>query len=174
MKKVAKKKAKSKARIIEKAPKTILAEASQDNSFPIVGVGASAGGFEAFSDLLRHLPEKTGMAVVLVQHLDPSHGSSLPEMLARLTKIPVTEVTDGLEVKPDHVYVIPANTTMILKDGTLRLSARVVTRGQHLPVDHFFHSLAEERDNDRTEVFGTDVFTPLPSESIYSANRRTK
>src|SRR5207244_12480410 len=121
------------------------AESSSSNLFPIVGVGASAGGLEAFSDLLRHLPEKTGMAFVLVQHLDPTHGSVLPEILARKTTIPVEEVSDGVHVLPDHIYVIPANTNMLLEDGVLRLSARMVVRGQHMPIDAFFHSLADER-----------------------------
>lgn len=116
--------------------------------FPIVGVGASAGGLEAFSELLRALPEKTGMAFVLVQHLDPKHASELREILARTTKIPVQEVKDGMRVEPDHVYVIPPNTSMVLTDGVLRLAARVLTRGQHLPIDHFLRSLAET-DGDR-------------------------
>jgi PAS domain S-box-containing protein len=87
--------------------------------FPIVGIGASAGGLEAFTELLEHLPEYTGMAFVLVQHLDPTHGSVLQEILARTTAIPVTEVTDGVTVKPDHIYVIPANSNMIIKNGVL-------------------------------------------------------
>src|SRR5271156_1533775 len=111
--------------------------------FPIVGIGASAGGLEAFSELLRHLPEKTGMAFVLVQHLDPKHESGLREILARTTKIPVTEVVQGVVVQPDHAYVIPANTNLTLKEGTLQLGSRVLTRGQHMPIDNFFRSLAE-------------------------------
>jgi chemotaxis response regulator CheB len=105
--------------------------------FPIVGIGASAGGLEAFSDLLHKLPEKTGMAYVLVQHLDPKHSSELREILARTTRISVTEVTDGTAVKPDHIYVIPPDTTMTIEDGALRLAARSLTRGQHLPIDNF-------------------------------------
>jgi len=115
--------------------------------FSIVGIGASAGGLEAFSDLLPYLPEKTGMAFVLIQHLDPKHGSELREILARTTKIPVEEVTDGALVQPDHVYVIPPNTTMALKDGVLRLAARVLTHGRHMPIDHFLRSLADARGN---------------------------
>jgi two-component system CheB/CheR fusion protein len=111
--------------------------------FPIVGIGASAGGLEAFSELLHNLPEKTGMAFVLVTHLDPKHISGLPEILARTTKLPVEEITDGCVVQPDHVYVIPANTNMLLKDGKLRLGARVIVHGQHMPIDNFFRSLAE-------------------------------
>jgi two-component system CheB/CheR fusion protein len=116
-------------------------------AFPIVGIGASAGGLEAFSELLRHLPEQTGMAFVLVQHLDPKHGSDLREILARTTKIPVQEVIDGAVVEPDHIYVIPPNTSMALKEGVLRLAARVLTRGQHMPIDHFLRSLAEACGN---------------------------
>jgi len=111
--------------------------------FPIVGIGASAGGLEAFSELLRYLPEKTGMAFVLVQHLDPKHGSSLQEILARTTKIPVAEVTQGVVVQPDHAYVIPANTNLTIKNGMLQLGSRVMTRGQHMPINDFFRSLAE-------------------------------
>jgi len=112
--------------------------------FPIVGVGASAGGLEAFSELLHNLPEKTGMAFVLVQHLDPKHESALPEILGRTTKLPVKEVANGTIVQPDHVYVIPANTSMIIESGALRLSARSLVRGQHMPIDSFFRSLAKE------------------------------
>ena len=111
--------------------------------FPIVGIGASAGGLEAFSELLRYLPEKTGMAFVLVQHLDPKHGSALQEILARTTKIPVTEITQGVVVQPDHAYVIPANTNLTIKNGMLQLGSRVLTRGQHMPINNFFRSLAE-------------------------------
>jgi two-component system, chemotaxis family, CheB/CheR fusion protein len=112
-------------------------------AFPIVAIGASAGGLEAFSELLSNLPEKTGMAYVLVQHLDPKHASGLPEILARTTKLPVKEVVNGTVVQPDHVYVIPPNTNMLLKDGTLQLGARVLVHGQHMPIDNFFRSLAE-------------------------------
>src|SRR5580700_1799940 len=125
-----------------KAPAPAVAAASS-RSFPIVGIGASAGGLEAFSELLGHLPEKTGMAFVLVQHLDPKHGSSLQEILARTTKIPVTEITHGVIVQPDHAYVIPANTNLTIKNGMLHLGSRVLTRGQHMPIDNFFRSLAE-------------------------------
>ena len=111
--------------------------------FPIVGIGASAGGLEAFSELLRYLPEQTGMAFVLVQHLDPKHGSALQEILSRTTKIPLTEVTQGVIVQPDHAYVIPANTSLTIKNGMLHLGSRVLTRGQHMPINDFFRSLAE-------------------------------
>ena len=110
--------------------------------FPIVGIGASAGGLEAFSELLRHLPLRTGMAFVLIQHLDPKHSSELREILARTTKIPVAEVTDGTVVRPDHIYVIPPNTVMAIKDGILRLSARVLS---HNPLSTSGSSLWAQR-----------------------------
>ena len=85
------------------------------------------------------------MAFVLVQHLDPTHSSVLEEILSRKTKISVMEATDGMVVERNHVYVMPANADMIIKDGLLRLSTRTMGRGQHRPIDSFFHSLAEER-----------------------------
>jgi two-component system CheB/CheR fusion protein len=100
---------------------------------------------EAFSELLRHLPAKTGMAFVLVQHLDPKHSSDLREILSRTTEIPVIEVKDGTVVYPDQIYVIPPDKVMSIKRGILQLGARVLTRGQHLPIDHFLGSLAEDR-----------------------------
>lgn len=110
------------------------------NPFPIVGIGASAGGLEAFIELLSALPVDTGMSFVLVQHLDPVHASLLPELLGPHSPIPVLTVHDGLKVEPDHVYVIPPNTSMELIDGTLRLVTR--EPGLHLPIDIFFRSLA--------------------------------
>jgi|SRR5579871_1325619 len=111
------------------------------NPFPIVGIGASAGGLEAFAQLLAALPEKTGMAFVLVQHLDPQHESLLVEILAPMSKLPVETVHDGIEVQQDRIYVIPPNTSVELQDGHLRLLAR--EPGLHLPIDIFFRSLAQ-------------------------------
>jgi two-component system CheB/CheR fusion protein len=111
------------------------------NPFPIVGIGASAGGLEAFGDLLGALPEKAGLAYVLVQHLDPQHESLLCEILGTSTKLPVLTVHDGIAIEPDHVYVIPPNATMELRDSRLQLSRR--EPGLHLPIDSFFCSLAE-------------------------------
>ncbi len=91
--------------------------AAEKSSFPIVGVGASAGGLEAYKQLLKALPADTGMGFVLVQHLDPTHASMLSEILARATAMPVMEVRDEPEVKPNHVYVIPPNRTMVMTDG---------------------------------------------------------
>src|SRR2546428_1221367 len=114
-------------------------------SFPIVGIGASAGGLEAFSQLLRNLPQKTGMAFTLVQHLDPKYGSILPETLSRVTKIPVREAADNMVVEPDHVYVIPPNTPLAILHGVLHLIAGTLTPGQPTPIDYFLRSLAQDR-----------------------------
>jgi two-component system CheB/CheR fusion protein len=87
----------------------------------VVAIGASAGGLEAFTELLSHLPADTGMAFVLVQHLDPKHESMLTELISRSTRMPVLEVKDGMIIEPDHVYVIPPNSTMTIHDHTLAL-----------------------------------------------------
>src|SRR5437773_8331966 len=90
-------------------------------AFPVVGVGASAGGLEAFTQLLKHLPADTGMGFVLVQHLDPQHESALTHLLTRATAMPVREVTDNLRVEANHVYVIPPNTNLAIALGVLKL-----------------------------------------------------
>ncbi len=123
-----------------------------DARFPVVGIGASAGGLEAFTQLLRHLPTDTGMAFVLIQHLAPNHKSLLTELLAKTTSMPVNEVKDGTIVEPNQVYVIPPNTKMTLVDGTLRLLPREKVRGTYLPVDAFFVSLALDRGNSAIAV----------------------
>jgi two-component system, chemotaxis family, CheB/CheR fusion protein len=112
--------------------------------FPIVGVGASAGGLEAFTQLLQALPADTGMAFVLVQHLAPSHRSALSEILARVTTMPVMEVQDEPNVEPNHVYVIPPDRSMIIAGGKLQLLPRA-SHGAHHPIDQFFRTLAEEQ-----------------------------
>ncbi|PYX09635.1 MAG: hypothetical protein DMG85_09220 [Acidobacteria bacterium] len=113
--------------------------------FPIVGVGASAGGLEAFTQLLKTLGSGTEMAYVLVQHLDPSHESALADLLARATEMPVRQVTDATPVEPNHVYVIPPNVDMTISQGILRLTPRTETRGHHMPIDRFLRSLAEDQ-----------------------------
>ena len=120
-------------------------EESGDRSFPIVGIGASAGGLAAFTQLLKHLPPTTGMAYVFVQHLDPVHHSILPDLLARVTKMSVCVAQDQMIVKPDHVYVIPPNADLTLEQGRLRLLPRTAQGGQHLTIDRFFRSLALDR-----------------------------
>ena len=113
-------------------------------AFPIVGIGASAGGLEALRQFLSHLPADTGMAFVIVQHLDPTHQSMLPEILARATSMPVQEVADNARVEPQRVYVIPPGKLLVIGEGLLQLSPRTVVRGIPRPFDHFLRSLAEE------------------------------
>jgi two-component system CheB/CheR fusion protein len=126
----------------------------------VVAIGASAGGLEAFTELLSHLPPNTGMAFVLVQHLDPKHESMLTELISRSTRMPVQEVKNGMGIEPDHVYVIPPNATMTIHDHTLRLTAREETRGQHMAVDSFMRALAEAQGHNAIGVIlsgsGTD------------------
>ena len=112
--------------------------------FPIAGIGASAGGLEAFTALLKHLPADTGMAFVLIQHLHPAYPSALTEILSRATSMPVQEVLDGMEVKPNYVYIIPPNTYLGIMHGVLHLMPRSEFSGQNLPIDYFFRHLAED------------------------------
>src|SRR6266446_5262387 len=134
--------AKAKSRPVHQRPQR---QPSRRASFPIVGVGASAGGLEAFTQLLKALGSGTEMAYVLVQHLDPSHKSALTELLAKATEMPVSQVTDATLVEPNHVYVIPPNVEMTILQGILRLRPRMETHGHHMPIDSFLRSLAEDQ-----------------------------
>ena len=111
----------------------------------IVGIGASAGGLEAFTQLLKHLPLDTGMGFVLVQHLDPEHESVLTQILSRATSLPVREITNNLPVQANHVYIIPRNTNLRIEQGVLKLQVRERTRTPHRPIDAFFESLAQDQ-----------------------------
>ncbi len=129
----------------------IFPEETGQSAFPVVGIGASAGGLEAFAQLLNHLRSDTGMAFVFVQHLDPTHRSALAELLARETVMPVVEATDGLVLAPDSVYVIAADKDVTLEGGALRLAARP-SSGPHLPIDLFLGSLAQDRESGAVAV----------------------
>jgi two-component system CheB/CheR fusion protein len=111
--------------------------------FPIVGIGASAGGLEAFRQLLGALPADTGMAYVLVQHLDPRHESILAELLSQTTKMPVSEVKGDVRVEPNRVYVIPPSQDIGIVDGILKLVPRSEGGRPHMPIDYFLRTLAE-------------------------------
>ncbi|MBK7565010.1 MAG: PAS domain-containing protein [Propionivibrio sp.] len=128
--------------------------------FPIVGIGASAGGLEAFEQFFRHVAPDSGMAYVLVPHLDPDHASLLTEILQRVTTMPVIEAQDQLVVEPDRVYIIPPNRDMTIFHGSLQLSAPHEPRGQRMPIDAFLRSLAEDRQESAVGVIlsgtGTD------------------
>src|SRR3989454_682682 len=121
------------------------AQPSRIEPFPIVGIGASAGGLEAFTQLLKHLPADTGMGFVLVQHLDPDHDSALVQILARVTSMPVCEVANELRIAPNHVYIIPPNTDMATAQGVLKLQRRQAGRAPHHSIDFFFESLARDQ-----------------------------
>lgn len=114
-------------------------------SFPVVAIGASAGGLEAYKEFFLALPVDTGMAFVMIQHLDPSHKSMLTEIISKATRMPVEEVSSGVAIQPNRVYVIPPNAQMALADGVFHLSPRGKTPGQHLAVNFFMRSLAQER-----------------------------
>src|SRR5665213_1841940 len=126
-------------------PKSVNSLIKSANTFPVVGIGASAGGLDAFKKLLKAIPENSGMAYVLVQHLDPTHESMLPELLQKVTSIPVLEIADDIKVEPNHIYVIPSNKMMVATDGVLLLAARPAKSKteRNLPIDLFFTSLAE-------------------------------
>ncbi|MEG4393883.1 chemotaxis protein CheB [Microcoleus sp. BROC3] len=120
---------------------------NQNELFPVVGIGASAGGLEAFIELLSHLPIDTGMAFVIIQHMLPTQESLLSEILARSTQMPVHEVVSGMPVAPNQVYVIPPNVSMTIEGGVLKLTPRGRGRGMFMSVDTFLVSLASERRN---------------------------
>ena len=113
--------------------------------FPVVGIGASAGGLEAYKKLLPAIPVNSGMAYVLVQHIDPTHQSLLTVLLQKTTAIPVIEITDKVQVQPDHIYVIPSNKMLMAKDNILQLSPRPAKNKvqRNEVIDIFFTSLAE-------------------------------
>jgi two-component system, chemotaxis family, CheB/CheR fusion protein len=114
-------------------------------SFPIVGIGASAGGLEALEQFFENMPNDNGMAFVVIQHLDPTHVGIMPELLQRMTSMKVYSATDRLKVQPNCIYVIPPNKSMSLLNGALHLFDPLETRGLRLPIDIFFRSLADDR-----------------------------
>lgn len=111
----------------------------------VVGVGASAGGLEAVQAFLRGLPPGSGLAVVVVFHLDPAAKSLLPEVLARHSPLPVVEATDGLAVEPDHVYTAPPHSAVAVRDGAFRLTPLDPSPARRTPIDHLLQSLADDR-----------------------------
>ncbi len=133
---------------VAKVPGTVLTETTPPpttwTTFPIVGIGTSAGGLEALEQFLRHVPKGSGMAYVVVQHLDPTHKGMLPELLGRFTDMPVYEVSQRMLVKPECVYVIPPNKDLLLRRGALLPLDPDMPRGLRLPVDRLFQSLAEQ------------------------------
>lgn len=145
--------------------------ADRTRATPIVGIGASAGGLEAFTQLLQALPGNTGMAFVLIQHLDPEHESILTELLGKATAMPVHQVRDGILVKANEVYVIPPNANMAVLHGRLSLLPRTEIHGQHMAIDHFFRSLADDQKSQAVGVVlsGTATDGTLGLDAIKAA-----
>ena len=112
--------------------------------FYVVGVGASAGGLEALERMFRHIPQDTGLAFVIVQHLSPDFKSLMDELLARQTEIPIHRVEDGMAVQPNSIYLIPPKKEMIVSEGRLLLTDKDPSQGLTLPIDRFFRSLAHD------------------------------
>lgn len=138
---------------------SIASDSGQPNAlFPVVGIAASAGGLEAFTDLISHLPTDTGMAFVLIQHLSPDYESLLSEILGRVTEMVVCQALDQMMIEPNKVYVIPPNTQMTLRNGMLHLAPRQKISGKYMPGDTFFSSLAAEQGNKAIAIVlsGTD------------------
>jgi two-component system CheB/CheR fusion protein len=120
-------------------------QGAEMETFPIVGIGASAGGLEAFEKFFANMPADSGMAFVLVQHLRAPHKSMLDSLVRRYTRMEVSEVKDGVEVLPNHAYIIPPGKDMALLHGKLHLMEPAEARGLHLPIDYFFRSLAQDQ-----------------------------
>lgn len=116
-----------------------------DGAPAVIGVGASAGGLEALEQFFAQVPAVSGMAFVVIQHLDPHHQALLPDLLQRITPLTVTQAGDRMKVKPDWVYVIPPNKDLSILRGKLQLLEPSVTRGPHLPIDSFFRALANDQ-----------------------------
>jgi two-component system, chemotaxis family, CheB/CheR fusion protein len=110
--------------------------------FPVVGIGASAGGLEAMEQFFKHVPVDSGRAYIVVQHLDPTHTGMLPELLQRITHMEVAQAKDNMTVHPNHVYVIPPDKSMSISNGKLSLFTPLEKRGLRLPIDFFLKSLA--------------------------------
>jgi two-component system CheB/CheR fusion protein len=121
-----------------------LESPSETKDFPVVGIGASAGGLEACTVFLDALPADNGMAFILVQHLDPTHESMMPELLSHHTAMTVMQVTDGMLLEPRHLYIIPPGSYLSVSKGALHLSKPEAPHGSRLPFDYLLHSLAEE------------------------------
>jgi two-component system, chemotaxis family, CheB/CheR fusion protein len=124
-------------------PRPAPAAGVRDLTLTVVGVGASAGGLEAFSELLRAIDQARNLAIVFVQHLSPDHESALVSLLSRQTSLEVVQASEGVHVRAGCVYVIPPNVQMELRGGELHLSPRPLDRSRHTPIDTFFSSLAE-------------------------------
>jgi len=151
--------------------KTHSTQPNQHNDFPIIGLGASAGGLEAFEQFFSHVPPGSNMAFVLVSHLDPSHASLLTEILQRTTTMPVVEAQNHMPVEPNCVYVIPPNRGMTIFHGALQLALPTVPHGQRMPIDAFLRSLVEDQGEKASGIIlsGTGTDGTLGLRAIFGA-----
>ncbi len=124
-----------------------LPRAERERGFPIVGIGASAGGLEALDELFAQMPTDTGMAFVVITHQHPGHTSLLPELLAKITGIKVLAAADGMRVEPNHVYVSPPGGSLAILGGTLHRMEVEKKEAPHLPIDYFLRSLAADQSD---------------------------
>ena len=126
-------------------PVAAVDDTQTEDHLPVVGIGASAGGLEAFEQFFTNMPSDAGMAFVLIQHLDPTHKSILTELIRRYTSMNVMEVQDAMRLEPNAVYVIPPNRYMSIFHGKLHLLEPTEVPGLRTPIDYFFRSLAEDQ-----------------------------
>jgi two-component system CheB/CheR fusion protein len=127
----------------KKAPAKETKKSPRTDAFPVVGLGASAGGLEAFETFFKNVPANSGMAFVVVTHLDPTHISLMPELIQKHTAMKVVQVKEGMKLQRDHVYVIPPDNDMGINNGTLVLAKQKIGSGPRAPVNYFLRSLAE-------------------------------
>ncbi|MEY8690022.1 MAG: chemotaxis protein CheB [Leptothrix sp. (in: b-proteobacteria)] len=137
----------------------------------IVGIGASAGGLEAFEQFLRAMPADSGLGLVLIQHLDPSHESLLVDILQRATTMPVVQALDQMPVLPDRVHVIPPNRDLAIRHGVLNVTLPVAPHGLRMPIDAFLRSLAEDQGDAAAGIVlsGTGTDGTLGLRAIFGA-----
>ncbi|MHB8853729.1 MAG: chemotaxis protein CheB [Ignavibacteriaceae bacterium] len=117
---------------------------SRDSSIFVVGIGSSAGGLDALEKFFQNMPENTGMAFIVVSHLDPTHISIMPELIQKTTKMKLYQAEDGMKVEPNHVYVTPPNRDIAILHGIIQLIEPIDAHGFRLPIDFFFKSLSED------------------------------
>ena len=126
----------------------------------IVGMGGSAGALEAFEQFFTHMPADSGLAFVLVTHMDPAHKGMMPELIGRCTPMPVVQVEESMLVRPNHVYIIPPNKDMSILNGALHLMEVSAPRGVRAPIDLFLRHLAEDQEDRAVAIImsgmGTD------------------
>jgi two-component system CheB/CheR fusion protein len=154
------KREKSKKKSEPSQKESTSSEKEERKPLHIVGMGSSAGGLEAFEEFFKNMPPDTGLAFVLVPHLDPTHKGLMPELLQRFTQMNVVQAEDQMKVEPDHIYIIPPNKDMSIMHGVLQLLEPSMPRGLRMPIDFFFRHLARDQGEKSIAVImsgmGTD------------------